>query len=55
MLKQGLNRQIRKMVGKTGNRVVVLERLRMANVILGNLAPGTWRYLTPKEIKELTQ
>jgi 23S rRNA pseudouridine2605 synthase len=55
VLKQGLNRQIRKMVGKTGNRVAVLERVRMANVILGNLAPGTWRYLTPEEIRGLTQ
>ncbi len=55
VLKQGLNRQIRKMVGRTGNRVVVLERVRMANVILGNLAPGAWRYLTPEEIKGLTQ
>jgi 23S rRNA pseudouridine2605 synthase len=40
VLKQGMNRQIRKMVGKTGNRVVVLERVRMASVILGSLAPG---------------
>jgi 23S rRNA pseudouridine2605 synthase/23S rRNA pseudouridine2604 synthase len=55
VLKQGLNRQIRKMVGKTGNRVAVLERIRMANVTLGNLAPGAWRYLTPEEIKGLTQ
>jgi 23S rRNA pseudouridine2605 synthase/23S rRNA pseudouridine2604 synthase len=43
------------MVGKTGNRVAVLERVRMANVVLGNLAPGTWRYLTPEEIRGLTQ
>jgi 23S rRNA pseudouridine2605 synthase/23S rRNA pseudouridine2604 synthase len=55
VLRQGLNRQIRKMVGKTGNRVAVLERVRMANVVLGNLAPGTWRYLTPEEIRGLTQ
>ena len=55
VLKQGMNRQIRKMVGKTGNRVTVLERVRMANVILGNLAPGAWRHLTPGEINGLTQ
>ncbi|MDZ7665238.1 MAG: pseudouridine synthase [Desulfotignum sp.] len=55
VLKQGLNRQIRKMVGKTGNRVTVLERVRMGNVILGNLAPGAWRHLTPEEIDGLTQ
>ncbi|MCF8093039.1 MAG: pseudouridine synthase, partial [Desulfotignum sp.] len=55
VLKQGMNRQIRKMVGKTGNSVAVLERVRMANVILGNLAPGAWRHLTFEEIKGLTQ
>lgn len=55
VLRQGLNRQIRKMVGKVGNRVEKLVRIRMANVRLGNLKEGHWRYLTPKEIKGLTQ
>jgi len=53
ILKQGKNRQIRKMVGKTGNRVDVLKRVRMANISLGNLKEGKWRYLTQKEIKQL--
>lgn len=55
VLKQGLNRQIRKMVGKTGNEVAMLKRIRMANVRLGNLPPGKWRHLTPKEVKGLTK
>ncbi len=55
VLKQGRNRQIRKMVGKIGNRVDVLKRIRMANINLGNLKQGKWRYLTPEEIKQLTQ
>jgi 23S rRNA pseudouridine2605 synthase len=55
VLKQGLNRQIRRMVGKTGNRVETLVRIRMANVTLGDLQPGAWRYLTPREIVGLTQ
>jgi len=55
VLKQGRNRQIRKMVGKTGNKVDILKRIRMANINLGNLKQGTWRYLTSKEIKQLTQ
>lgn len=55
VLKQGLNRQIRKMVGKTGNKVDMLKRIRMANINLGNLKPGKWRYLTTDEIKQLTQ
>lgn len=55
ILKQGRNRQIRKMVGKIRNRVVRLKRIRMSNITLGNLKEGEWRYLTPKEIKGLTQ
>ncbi|MCK5682828.1 rRNA pseudouridine synthase [bacterium] len=55
ILKQGKNRQIRKMVGKTGNKVVCLKRIRMANITLGNLKEGKWRYLNQKEIKQLTK
>ncbi len=55
VLKQGLNRQIRKMVSKTGNSVAVLKRIRMANVRLGHLKEGQWRYLTANEINGLTK
>ena len=55
VLKQGLNRQIRKMVGKRGNKVDMLKRIRMANINLGSLKPGKWRYLTAEEVKQLTQ
>lgn len=55
ILKQGLNRQIRKMVGKTGNKVDMLKRIRMAHINLGNLSPGKWRYLTKEEVKKLKQ
>ncbi|WP_022668544.1 pseudouridine synthase [Desulfospira joergensenii] len=54
ILKQGLNRQIRKMVGKTGNRVERLLRTRMANLTLGRLKPGQWRHLSREEIRQLT-
>ncbi len=53
VLKQGLNRQIRKMVKKTGNKVESLKRIRIANIKLENLKEGKWRYLTTKEIKQL--
>ncbi len=53
VLKQGKNRQIRKMVGQTGNQVKDLCRVRMANLVLGSLSPGSWRYLTPAEVQEL--
>ncbi|MCG8636951.1 MAG: rRNA pseudouridine synthase [Desulfobacterales bacterium] len=55
ILKQGRNRQIRKMVGKTGNKVDMLKRIRMANINLGGLKSGRWRNLTEKEVKILTQ
>ena len=49
VLKEGKNRQIRRMAGKTGNSVTRLKRIRIANIRLGRLATGTWRYLTEKE------
>ncbi len=55
VLKQGRNRQIRKMVGLTGNKVDMLKRIRMANINLGGLKTGKWRNLTDKEVKFLTQ
>lgn len=54
ILKQGLNRQIRKMVGKTGNKVKSLKRIRMSSIKLGNLKEGNWRYLNAQETKQLT-
>ena len=49
VLKEGKNRQIRRMVRKVGNRVVMLKRTRVAGIKLGQLPPGKWRYLTGKE------
>lgn len=55
VLKQGLNRQIRRMVTAVGNRVKLLKRVRMGSVRLGNLGMGKWRYLTEKEIRALKE
>ena len=55
ILKQGMNRQIRKMVAQTGNRVKTLKRVRMSHILLGRLKPGKWRYLNREEIEKLTQ
>jgi 23S rRNA pseudouridine2605 synthase/23S rRNA pseudouridine2604 synthase len=54
-LKEGRNRQIRRMVKKTGNRVTALKRVRVANIVLGDLPEGAWRHLTKKEIERLLQ
>lgn len=53
VLKEGRNRQIRRMVAKVGNRVLRLRRTRIANIRLGRLAEGTWRHLTKEEKKRL--
>ena len=55
ILVQGLNRQIRRMCDYLEYQVLSLKRVRIMNINLGNLAPGTWRDLTPKEVKELQE
>lgn len=53
VLREGKNKQIRRMVRKVGNRVLRLKRIRISNIRLGTLAEGRWRYLTEKEKKGL--
>ena len=53
VLKEGKNRQIRRMVKKVGNRVVRLHRIRVADLKLGDLAKGSWRHLRPGELRQL--
>jgi 23S rRNA pseudouridine2604 synthase len=50
ILKQGLNRQIRRMCSVFGYKVKSLKRVRIMHIQLGELALGKWRYLTPTEI-----
>lgn len=50
VLKQGWNRQIRRMVEVRHNRVRDLRRLRVGNAKLGNLPLGQWRALQRDEI-----
>jgi len=53
-LTQGLNRQIRRMCEYLGYEVKKLKRVRIMNVKL-DVPVGKWRYLTPKEIKEINR
>lgn len=53
VLTQGLNRQIRRMCAELGYKVNALQRLRIANIELGKLRPGTFRRLTKEELDEL--
>jgi len=52
VLKEGRNRQIRRMARKVGNQVTSLKRIRISNIKLGNLTEGNWRYLTEKEMAQ---
>lgn len=53
ILKEGRNRQIRKMCSKCRLHVVSLVRTEYAGIPLGDLAEGKWRELTEKEIAGL--
>ena len=49
-LTEGKKHQIRRMVSAMHNTVVELERTRILNVRLDNLAPGTWRAIEGDEL-----
>lgn len=53
ILKQGLNRQIRRMAKSVGLTVVELTRIRIMHITLGNLKSGHYRMLTKKEVRDL--
>jgi len=53
VLREGRNRQIRRMLGAVGTKVVTLRRLRVATVRLGALAPGGVRVLNASQCAEL--
>ena len=53
VLKQGLNRQIRRMCEYLGYGVTSLQRTRIINITLGNLKVGEYRSFTTEEFNEL--
>jgi 23S rRNA pseudouridine2605 synthase len=53
ILRQGINRQIRRMFEAVGYRVKHLLRVRIANLRLGDLPRGHWRALTKRELESL--
>ena len=52
-LREGKNREIRRMCESLNKNVIFLKRIEIAGVRLGGLARGTYRYLTPREINLL--
>ncbi|WP_278746821.1 pseudouridine synthase [Parasutterella excrementihominis] len=49
VLREGRNRQIRRMCDLVGLKVLALKRVRVGNVRLGKLPVGKWRYLEDGE------
>lgn len=54
-IREGKNRQIRKMFAVAGNKVIELERIAIGNLILGHLMTGHYRKLTQKEVDGLLE
>ena len=53
ILRQGINRQIRRMFEAIGFRVKHLVRTRIGNLRLADLPPGHYRLLTKRELESL--
>jgi pseudouridine synthase len=53
VLKQGRNRQIRRMFEGVGCYVLKLRRMSIGPIDLSSLAPGQWRHLTEREVHRL--
>lgn len=51
---EGRHHQVRKMFDAIGHRVMKLRRIAVGPLELSNLEPGEWRYLTGKEVRELS-
>ncbi len=52
-IKEGRNRQIRKMCEAVGLEVARLRRISVGPLRLGMLKPGTWRELTADELRSM--
>lgn len=55
ILTQGLNRQIRRMCSRLGYQVKALIRVRIVNIVLGDLEAGEYRHVTDEEYKALLE
>lgn len=52
-IREGRNRQVRRMLARLGHKVRDLTRIRMGPLTLDGLAPGQFRTLSPRELREL--
>lgn len=52
-LREGLNRQVRRMTAAVGHPTLRLIRIAIGPIGLGDLQPGHWRELTSQEIEQI--
>ena len=53
VLREGKNREIRRMLARIGHKVLTLRRIAIGPVKLGGMAPGEYRLLTKQEVASL--
>lgn len=52
-LREGRNKQVKRMCAAVGHEVIRIRRVRFGSLTLGSLKPGEYRFLTPSEVKSL--
>lgn len=52
-IREGKNREIRRVFARLGHTVMSLKRVRIGNLSLHGLKPGGHRFLRPEEVREL--
>jgi 23S rRNA pseudouridine2457 synthase len=52
-LREGMNRQVRRMTASVGHPALRLVRVAVGPVVLGDLQPGKWREVTSGEIEQI--
>ncbi len=52
-LREGMNRQVRRMTAAVGHPTLRLVRIAIGPITLGDLQPGQWRELRPAEVAQL--
>lgn len=52
-IREGRNRQIRRMAEAVGHKTLRLKRERFAGLSIGSMQPGEWRFLSDEELARL--